>query len=98
MMIFRSLLIRAHFLCKHEGGEGEEDDGVGGDPDKVAEDGGGIACGGAAGGVDGMKEGQGVRDFFKRAADELRIEPDARQPGRKVRQKRAAEAADLFVV
>ena len=91
-------MIRAHFLCKHEGGEGEECCGVGGDPGEVAEDSGGVACGGAAGGVDGVKEGQGVCDFFKHAADELRIEPDARQPGRKVRQKRAAEAADLFIV
>ena len=47
---------------------------------------------------DGMDKGQGVGDLFKGAANEVKVEPNAREPSREVGEERAANAAHLLVV
>ena len=47
--------------------------------------------------LDGMDEGQGVGDAHEDLAQVLDVEPDARKPGRDVRQQGSADSADLLL-
>lgn len=48
--------------------------------------------------LDGVDEGERVGDFFKCAADEGKVKPDAREPRGEVGEEGAADAADLLIV
>ena len=85
-------------LCgEHDDRNSQQDNRVSDHPPKVGKDSRVVAGYSGSAGVDRVRKRQNIGYCFEHAADHRRIEPDVREPRRKVRQQRAAYAADRLV-